>query len=98
MPDHQAGGVHAFGFGVLGVDAHVADVGVGEGDDLAGVGGIGEDLLITGHGGVEHHLADGDALGTDGFSVEHAAIGEGQQGWFAQGLLRAGIRKREVSG
>ena len=36
-------------------------MGKGEGDDLAGIGGIGHDLLIAGHRGVEdqfrHHLA-----------------------------------------
>ena len=39
-----------------GGDAVVADVGVGEADHLAGVGRVGDDLLIAGQDGVEHHL------------------------------------------
>ena len=42
-------------------DAVVADERVGEGDDLAGVGGIGDGLLIAGHRGVEDDLA-GDRI------------------------------------
>ena len=47
--------------GVLGVDAGVADVRIGQRDDLPAVRGIGEDFLIAGHRGVEHHLAHGGA-------------------------------------
>ena len=46
---------------VLGVDADVADLRVGHRDDLPGVRGIGEDLLVAGQAGVEAHLADADA-------------------------------------
>ena len=42
------------------VDAVVADVRVGEGDDLAGVGRVGDDLLVAGQHGVEHDLAGRD--------------------------------------
>ena len=45
------------GFQVLKVDPIIAHEGIGHGDDLAFVGRVGEDLLITGHGGVEHHFA-----------------------------------------
>ena len=57
VADHQAGGVDPRRLLVLGVHAGVADVRVGQRDDLPAVGGIGEDLLVAGHGGVEHHLA-----------------------------------------
>ena len=43
---------------VLLVDAVVADQGVGHDHALAGVRGVGEDLLIAHHGGVEDHLTD----------------------------------------
>ncbi len=39
------------------VGAVVADVRIGEGDDLAGVARVGDHFLITRHDGVEHHLA-----------------------------------------
>ena len=42
--------------------AVVADVGVGEGDDLPGVGGVGDDLLVARQHRVEHHLAAGHAV------------------------------------
>ena len=59
VADDEARGVDAARLGILGVGADVADVRIGERDDLAGVGGIGEDLLVAGHRGVEDHLADG---------------------------------------
>ena len=42
---------------VFGVDPDVADLRIGHGDHLAVVRRIGEDLLVAGHGGVEHDLA-----------------------------------------
>ena len=54
--DHRAG-VDAVGLHRLGADAVVADQRVGEGDDLARVGGVGDRLLVAGHRGVEDDLA-----------------------------------------
>ena len=36
----------------------IADMWEGENDDLPGIGGIGEDFLIAGDGGIEAQLAD----------------------------------------
>jgi len=55
--DDETGQVETAALHVLGVDAGVADLGVGHGDHLPLVGGVGEDFLVAGHGGVEHHLA-----------------------------------------
>ena len=41
------------------VHAVVPDVRVGEGDDLPGVGRVGDHLLVAGQHRVEHHLAGG---------------------------------------
>ena len=49
---------HVDGLDVLLVGADIADVGKREGDDLPGIGGIGQDLLVSGHGGVEADFAD----------------------------------------
>ena len=57
----EPGGVDARRFHVLGVDAGVADVRIRERDDLPAVGRVGEDLLVPGDRGVEHHLAHGAA-------------------------------------
>ncbi len=64
------------------VDAVVADVGVGEGDDLTGVGRVGDDLLVAGEHGVEDHLARRHApgrRGADGFALEDRAVGQHQR-------------------
>ena len=42
---------------VLGVDAGVADVRIRQRDDLPGVRRVGQDFLVAGHRGVEHHFA-----------------------------------------
>ena len=50
------GGRH--GFNVFVVCAYDADMGKGEGDDLAGIGRVTEYFLIAGHGGVEADFTD----------------------------------------
>jgi hypothetical protein len=49
--------LHPLGFDIFGIDAVIAHEGVSHGNDLALVGGISENFLISGHGGVEDHLA-----------------------------------------
>ena len=39
------------------VGAVVADLGVGENDDLPGIGGVGGDFLVTGKGSIENDFA-----------------------------------------
>ena len=50
---------------VLLVGSDHADMREGEGDDLPGVGGVGEDFLIAGHRRVEADLADRLADGAE---------------------------------
>ena len=54
----------------------VADHRIGEGDDLAGVGGIGDRFLVAGHRRVEDHFADPAFQGTAEQSVKPAAVFE----------------------
>jgi hypothetical protein len=54
----QTEGGHVDGLVVLRRGADIADMGEGEGDELAGIGGVGEGLLVAGHAGVEADLAD----------------------------------------
>ncbi len=61
---------------VLVVDADDPDMGEGEGDDLGGVGGIGQDFLVAGHRGVEADLADRRAGRADPEALDHRAVGE----------------------
>ena len=64
--------VSAFRFFVF--DAIIANVYVGGHQDLAELGGIGENFLITGHTGVEADFADSRARFTGCFAVEDGAI------------------------
>ena len=70
---------------VEGRDPVVADVGIGEGDQLTGIGGIGDDLLIPGERRVEHDLARGDTTvgpSADGLAFEHGAVGQDEERLF----------------
>ena len=58
----------------------IADVREREGDDLPGIRGIGEDLLVARHRGVEAHLAGRLADAADADAFEHRAVGEHQEG------------------
>ena len=61
--------------------AVVADVRVGEGDDLPGVGRVRDHLLVAGEDGVEHHLAGRDParrIGPDRLALEHGPVGQHQ--------------------
>ena len=46
-------------FDVLVIGADIADMREGEGDDLAGIGRVGEDFLVAGQRGVEADFGDG---------------------------------------
>ena len=58
----------------LGADAVIANVRVGEGDQLAGEAGVGHRLLVAGHAGREDDLAHGVAVGATGVAVEAGAV------------------------
>src|SRR5690606_24986694 len=66
IPDDQAGGLYAVGFYVFFVNTGVANVRIRQGNDLAGVGRIGQDFLVASHGSVEHYLAAGFSVCADG--------------------------------
>ena len=72
---HPAGG-EAARLHVLVIGADIADMREGEGDDLPGIGRIGQDLLIAGHGGVEADLADGDAGCARALAFDDGAVGK----------------------
>ena len=56
VANHEAGGIHRAGFEVLGRRAGVADMRIGQGDDLSAVRRIGEDLLVPGHRRIENYF------------------------------------------
>jgi hypothetical protein len=51
-------------------------MGEGEGHHLPGIGGVGHDLLIAGHGGVEAQLAYRCAGGAESLAEEQRPIGQ----------------------
>ena len=67
------------GLDVVLVGADIADMREREGDDLAGIGRIGEDFLVAGHRGVEADLADRVPGRAEAEAFEHGAVGEHQQ-------------------
>jgi hypothetical protein len=82
IADDKALGVGAARLVVLVVHAGVANVWIGQRDDLATVRGVGEDLLVAGDGGVEHHFADGGATRADGAAAKGRPVGEDKRGGF----------------
>ncbi len=61
---------------VLDIGPGVADVREGEGQDLAHIGRVGQDLLIPGHGGVEDHLAERRTDGAAADALQDGAVRE----------------------
>ena len=78
MPHHK--GLHpgAGGFVVLMVDAIVSDQGIGHHYPLPRVRGVCQDLLITGHRGIEHHLTDPVGGAADACPGKYASVGQDQ--------------------
>ena len=80
-------------FVVVGCGAGVADMRESEGHDLSGIAGVGHDLLIAGHGGVETQLGHGDASRAESATLEDRAVGKGETGGrgLGHGILRIGM-------
>ena len=74
VADHETGGVDETRLVIVGVGAGIADVRVGQRDDLPGIRRVGQDFLVARHGGVEHHLAGRRAGGADGNAAKHSAV------------------------
>ena len=61
-------------FHVIAVGAGVADMWIRQGDDLAAIRWIGQDLLIARHRGIEDDFTDSLAFGTNGCAVKNRSI------------------------
>ncbi len=66
--------MNLLGLHVIAVGAGIADMRVSESDNLAAIGWIRQDFLITGHRGIEDHFADCLAIGTDRRAVKNGTI------------------------
>ena len=65
---------------VFWVRAGVADLGRRHRDDLAGVGRIGEDLLVARHARREHDLTDRVAERAESVALERRSVGKDEAG------------------
>ena len=65
---------------VLRIGPDVADLGIRHADDLAGVGGVGQDLLVAGHPGVEDDFARALALRPERLTTKYGSVGQRQVG------------------
>ncbi len=82
LADNKPSKVRPAAFEVVLVDAVVADLWVGHRDDLAAVAGVGEDLLIAGHRGVEADLAIDLAIDADRNPGVNGSVFKGKfSGW-----------------
>jgi hypothetical protein len=81
------------------IGADIADMGKGEGDELAGIGRVGQDFLIPGHGGVETHLAKSRAGGAKSKAFKHRSVGKDQSVRFSGAVSRrlGAVRVRRLS-
>ena len=68
IADDESSRLHLVRLLILGIDAVIADVRIGERDDLLAITRVGQDFLVTGHSRIENHLANAGAGGTDGFA------------------------------
>ena len=59
---------------ILTVRTRVANVRIGECNDLAAIGRVREDLLVSRHSRIEYDLADRLAFGADRSTMENRAI------------------------
>ena len=76
--DDQPFDVRLAGFVIVGIGAVVADLRVGEDDDLAGIGRIGEDFLIAGDGGIENDFAGAFRGRTKTPALEDGSVFQGE--------------------
>ena len=63
-------------FIVFGVGAVVSDFGVGQDDNLSGVGGVGENFLVAGDGSIKNDFAGALAFRAVAFASEDSAVFE----------------------
>ena len=63
-------------------------MGIGESDYLSGIGGIGENFLIPGHGCIENDFSTGFTIATDGGSMKNTTVFKSKYGLPAHIVLR----------
>lgn len=81
LSDYQGLDIRSIGFLIVLVGADVADMGIGQADNLTGIAGIGEDFLITGEAGIENNFAAATGASARRATTKYASVLERQRGW-----------------
>ena len=68
------------GFLIVEIRADVADVGIGEADNLAGIAGIAENFLIAGETGIKNDFAAAPRAGACSAPVKESSVLERENG------------------
>ena len=79
------------------IRADIADMGEGEGDDLAEIGRVGQDFLIAGEGSVEAHFGRDCACRSDALAFDHGAVRQDEHGGCGSGGPWSGHRRHPVA-
>ncbi len=99
---HRGPGDHALDrrgqrLAILVVGADIADMREREGDDLPGIGRIGQDLLVAGHRGVEDQLAGDHGCAAEAAAGEDRSVLQGENAGGRGGTMLhrwANLRKK----
>ena len=92
FPHHQRLDVRASRLFVVKIRADVADMGVGQADDLPGVARIGENFLITGEAGIENDFAAAARDRAGRAAVKDAPVLERQDCRTMQDFVQCALR------
>ena len=84
LPHNEARHLDALRLEIVLVDAVVPHQGIGQGDQLPGVGRVGQHLLIPGHAGIEDHLAMPGHRRAEGFAGMNRTVFQYQIGLLRQ--------------
>jgi hypothetical protein len=89
--------VRARSFFILEIRADIADVGIGETDDLPGIAGIGENFLVTGEAGIENDFTAAARDGAGRAAVKYAPVFEREYGGSVLNVRQWILRLQVVS-
>jgi len=68
-------------FFIVEIRADIADVRIGEANNLPGITGVGENFLITGEAGIENDFAAAARDGASRAAVKYAPVFQSESGW-----------------
>jgi hypothetical protein len=72
--------VGARGFLIVEIGADIANVRIGQADDLAGIAGIGKNFLVTGEAGIENDFTAAARDGAGRAAVKNAPVFQREDG------------------